>query len=79
MNRYKTHYKPNCCGHTGFQSKYTTNLNDVTCIPCLVKNLMKAYTDPKFRKKIIKEHHHGNDSQQLSIVTTGRKDENKNL
>lgn len=43
MNRYKTHYKPNPCGRTGFQSNYTTNLNDVTCISCLVKNMMKAY------------------------------------
>ena len=44
VNRYKTHYKPNPCGSTGFQSNYTTNLNDVTCIPCLVKNMMEAHT-----------------------------------
>ena len=47
MNRYKTHYKPNPCGRIGFQSNYTTNLNDVTCISCLVKNLMKAYKKEK--------------------------------
>lgn len=50
MNRYKTHYKPNPCGRTGFQSNYTTNLNDVTCVSCLVKNMMEAYTKKRGNK-----------------------------
>jgi len=39
MVTYRTHYKPNPCNSTGFNSKFTDDIKKVDCRFCLNKNL----------------------------------------